>query len=91
MKFFSRITLICNVCFLLALILKTIKGIDDNQFVTGTIAVLGLLLAVILNVLLLLISLFLFLTKKGDLIPRSLFLINMLCFILQIFYFFYTK
>jgi len=97
MKLFSKITVICNISFLIFIILGYIEfnqkqqKVDDNiiplPFVTGTLVVLGQL-AVFINLIFCLLVLYKKFAKKIIPVPAWIVLLNMIFFLLQVFYFF---
>ena len=99
MRFFSRIVLICNVCFLLSILLrfvektKNTKGNIDGFIpyhpLESTIATLGLVVAFMLNTVFALLCLYWLPMKKIKHIPRWIVLFNLLIFPLQVYYHFF--
>lgn len=101
MRFFSRIVFICNVCFIIAVVLRFVelskraKGNFDSaipfQPLESTLVILGYG-AILLNALFLILSVYWMLTKKIKGIPRWIVFINLLVFPLQVYYhFFYVN
>jgi hypothetical protein len=86
LKFINRVAFICNICFLLMFVLKQIQGIDKYQTLVGTLVVLGFG-AIIVNAIALLISLIAVVLGKKNQLPMSIFLLNVVFFLLQIFFF----
>lgn len=97
MKLFSRITFICNVSFIVFIMLAYIEfnnkknsGADNIMplpFITGTLVILGQF-AIFINFIFCLIAMVLLLSKKMLPIPQWLVVINFLFLIAQVFYFF---
>ena len=97
MKLFSKIALICNVSFLVFVLLayvelnnKAIKGSDNIMplpFLTGTIVILGQF-AIFINFIFCLVVMILLLSKKIINIPRWVLIFNSFFLLLQVFYFF---
>jgi hypothetical protein len=85
--FFSRIALLCNICFIIAEIMRYSDDLQLNP-VYSTVVVLGYT-SMILNVLLAITILIIFATRRQSLnsIPRWLLIINFLFLIAQIFIF----
>lgn len=83
--FFSRVTLICNLCFLLIWPLRGLPSLAETDL-TSTIIILGYLMAVILNVLLNIILGWLFIRKKKIIppIPGWLLFTNLAFLIAQL-------
>jgi len=97
MKLFSKIAFICNVSFVVFIMLAYIElnnkktKVDDNimplPFVTGTLVVLGQF-AIFINLIFCLIALILLLSKKMKQIPQWLVIVNFLFLLVQVYYFF---
>ncbi len=97
MRFFSKFTFICNLCFVLAVILRWVensnkkKGSFDGaiqlQPLESTLVVLGYG-AIVVNLVFLLCWLALRIFKVPQTLPRWLIRINLLFFIAQFIYFF---
>lgn len=97
MKLFSKLTFICNISFIIFIILRYIDinnkkvKVEDNisplPFVTGSLVVLGQL-AIFINVIFCLVALILMFSKKLKQIPRWLVIINFFMLLLQFYYFF---
>lgn len=91
MRFFNKLALVCNICFLLCFVIVNIKGIDGKfTYIVSTVIVLGFI-AIIVNILLLVASILAYIFKKKHTIPPYLFIINIVCFLIQIFYFIIEK
>lgn len=97
MKLFSKIVFICNISFIVFILLGYIEmnnkknKIDDNiiplPFVTGTLVILGQF-AVFLNLIFCLLAMILLLSKKMQQVPRWLVVANYIFFLVQLYYFF---
>ncbi|MEO6732798.1 MAG: hypothetical protein ABIN01_16365 [Ferruginibacter sp.] len=97
MKLFSRIAFICNISFVIFIILgyielnnkknKTGDNIIPLPFVTGTLVILGQL-AVFINLIFCLIVLTQRLQKKMIQIPQWLVIFNFIFLLVQVYYFF---
>ena len=85
--FFSRIALICNICFVLAELMRYNEGLRLNT-VFSTIVILGYV-SLFLNLLLAIAAIALFIFKKPlfQLFPRWLIIVNFLFLIAQLFIF----
>ena len=83
--FLSRVALICNVCFLLSLVLQLIPE-ADNGIISSTIIILGVVLSIVVNIVVTVFSLFFILTKRRltDGLPGWIISINFLFFTFQI-------
>lgn len=100
MRFFSKIVCICNICFIAAALMRIIefgrvKAGNPEALIPlppleGTIAVLGLVVAVILNYFFLCCCIYWLATKKIRLVPRLVTIFNVLIFPIQIIYFFFS-
>lgn len=100
MRFFAKIVLICNLCFIASVILRfgeksyAAKGITDHgiplPFLEGTIAVLGEL-AMIINIFFCAIAVILILMKKIKQIPLWIVIFNFIVLLAQIYWFFIDK
>jgi hypothetical protein len=97
MRFFSKLVFICNICFLLSFVLRMVESsrrVSDNydmvlyQPLEGTIAVLGLLVAIILNAVFILFCAYWVLTKKIKTIPLWIVLFNIMVFPFEIYFLF---
>jgi hypothetical protein len=99
MRFFSKFILICNCCFLLSAILRYIEigkaSTNNNNNVVGfqplesSIVILGYS-AIIFNFIFLGTVFFYFLFNKATNIEKWLIKLNLLFFVGQIVYFFFT-
>jgi hypothetical protein len=97
MKLFSKITLICNLSFIIFILLGYIElnnkknkvgaNIMPLPFVTGTFVILGYL-AVFINLVFCLIALAQLLSKKMTQVPLWLVIINFIFLLVQVCYFF---
>ena len=97
MRIFSRITFLCNLSFLLFIILQYVElnskknnsndGIIPLPFLTGTLVILGQL-AIFINFIFCLILVIFMLRKKVLPVPRWLVIVNFIFLLLQVFYFF---
>ena len=97
MKLFSRITFLCNISFLLFIILRYVesagtaeKGNDklvQLPFITATLVILGQL-SVFINFIFCLVILAMLILKRAHPVPRWLVLVNLLFFLVQVFFFF---
>lgn len=100
MRFFSKIAVFCNACFLVAVVLwyiemgKKADGIPNQvlplPWLEGTFVILGYL-AIVVNALFLLLY-FIFFSFKLDIrIPRWILVINILIFCCQLYFHFIFK
>jgi hypothetical protein len=96
MRFFSKLVVICNVCFIIAVALRVLENLRKRNIVfTGqlkldpiesTFVVLGYS-AIIINLIFNAILLILFISKRKSLIPSWMMWFNFLLLLLQIIYF----
>lgn len=84
--FLARVAVVCNVFFLVCVILRY-TSIDLEQAVNGIIIVLGWFLSVILNVVVHVILIGRKIVQKQVQLPAFLLIFNLFWFIFQIFYF----
>lgn len=97
MKLFSRLAFICNISFVIFILLGYIElsnkknKVDDHliplPFVTGLLVILGQL-AIFINLIFCAIVLMLMMAKKGQPTPRWLVIANFVFLLLQVYYFF---
>ncbi len=97
MHIFSKIVFICNCCFVIAsafLIFgygnHTPSKIAPLQALEGSIAVLGLFLAVILNSIFVLILIFNRVQKSSILIPKFILWLNIILLPIEIWFAFFA-
>lgn len=85
LRFLSRVTFICNICFLLTAFIQWLPYKIEGWWVEQVVA-MGYILAVILNVLLTvcLIFVFLFGAMRRTGIPIWLMIINFLFLLIQV-------
>ncbi len=98
MKFFSKVTFICNLCFVASVILRFVESAKKKQVnfngqvlakpLESTLVVLGYG-AIIVNAVFLIACLLL--AKKTKLIPRWIVITNLVFFIIQVYYFFISN
>ena len=96
MRFFSKIVFICNLCFVLAAVLRLIEMIPREgkgheaviplPVVEGTLAILGLLLAFVLNAIFVLCCMYLGARRRLHIIPRAVLFFNLLIFPVQVWF-----
>jgi hypothetical protein len=86
--FFSRVTFICNICFLLTWVFYFVPNLGDGH-VVSTILVLGVVVAVVLNILVNCFIIVVLLCRKPlwTYIPKWLVIFNLVCLIPQIIFF----
>jgi hypothetical protein len=91
-RFLSRLAFICNIFFLFAVLLQTTNWLPQ-QDITGTVAIIGYFMALIVNPLVNLCYLVLLLLGKKAKIgtKRWLVVANMVFLLLQIIFIFYLN
>ncbi len=99
MRIFSKIVFICNLCFILAVILRWVemgkraKGNLDGaipfQPLESTLVILGYF-AVIFNLIYLIFVLYWWATRKIKLIPAWIVLFNLILLPIQLYFFFFS-
>ena len=100
MKIFSKFVFICNLCFIVSVVMHfvhlsyTAKGKIDAAFplpfVEGTMAVLGLL-SLLVNAIFCCIVLGLLVAKKQQQIPRWIIVFNFILLLAEIYWYFIDK
>jgi hypothetical protein len=100
MRFFSKITFICNLCFAASVILRFVENAKkkDEAFtglvlakpLESTLVVLGYG-AIIINTFFLIACLFLLAAKKIKQIPKWIVIANLVFFVIQVYYFFFSN
>jgi hypothetical protein len=84
LAFFSRVALLCNICFLITLLLRFAPDLKYGFFIS-TIVIIGLVLSIVINVLLHIFCLLIIAAGKPirQYVPAWLLVINFLFFVLQ--------
>jgi len=100
LRFFSKITVICNICFLAAVVFWYIEmhkqsGADSSQvlplpWLEGSLVILGYL-AIIINTLFLLLAFVFYSLKTNISIPRWMIIFNIIIFCCQVYFHFILK
>lgn len=100
MKFFSKIVFFCNLCFIASVILRFVENAKkkDAHFdglvllkpLESTLVVLGYT-AIFVNLVFLLAYVIAAAMKKNKQIPRWIVLCNLVFFLLQVYYFFFSS
>ena len=96
MRFFSKLVVICNVCFIIAVILRVIENLNKKDVafdgyikldpLESTFVVLGYG-AIIVNIIFNCILLILFVKKRKQNIPSWIVVFNFILLLTQLFYF----
>jgi hypothetical protein len=81
--FLNRLALICNILFIVCLILKRIQDIKLNQDLIGLILILGWLCSFLLSVIVNIWAVILLLKKSEIDVPIWLVVTNLLFFIIE--------
>lgn len=100
MKIFSKFVFICNLCFIASVILRFVEnakkknGNFDGQILLkpleSTLVVLGYG-SVIISFIFLLACIYWLIAKKIKQIPRWLVITNLVFFVIQFYYFFFSN
>ncbi|MEI7472996.1 MAG: hypothetical protein WCJ85_12110 [Chitinophagaceae bacterium] len=100
MRFFSKFTIICNACFLLAVVawyLETQQfhtGKNDQlmplPWLEGILVIIGYS-AIFINLFYLMVCGILYLFKKAQQISRWMVIFNAIVFLLQVYFHFFLK
>lgn len=98
MRFFSKIVFICNFCFIIVVVLHFLKMVKqaDKVFdgsltfqpLIGTIAILGYVAAIILNLIFLILCIYWIIKKKINIIPRWMVIVSLILFPVQFYFIF---
>ena len=101
MRFFSKIVFICNICFIISVVMRLVEfGMRKNgnvnaviplQAVEGTIVILGFIVAVLLNAAFVFVVLFRKSIKKPILVNNFILFFNLLLFPVEIWYSFFVR
>ncbi len=99
MRFFSKITVLCNICFLAAVVFRYIEmqkqKAGDGALVIplpwleGTLVILGYG-AIIVNALFLILYFIFTSFKMNTAVPRWIIIFNTIIFCCQVYYFFFN-
>ena len=96
MRFFARLVAICNLCFIVTVVMRYIENDTANKtgaeltklpFIQNTLVVLGYS-AIIMNFIFLLVFFYLLLTKRLVRVPRFLLIFNLVVLAWQIIFHF---
>ena len=82
--FFSRVALLCNICFLITFFIRHVPRLQDGFFIS-TIIIVGLVLSIVINALVNLFYLVVTVAGKPVIhfVPLWLVAINFLFFVFQ--------
>ena len=84
-SFFSRFAFICNILFLVCLVVQRTHDFIGSKDISGIIITLGWLVSPLLNLLVGILYISTFLSKKPIGVPMWLVMMNLLFLVLQIF------
>jgi len=97
MRFFSKIVVISNICFILTMILRYVElgkksnGRDDVAvalpFGQSELVIIGYC-SILINILFFIVCILFFFINKGKGVPRWMYIFNGLIFIYQVLFFF---
>ncbi len=100
MRFFSKITVFCNACFLLAVVFWYIEKHNTHEgsttqvlplpWLEGTFVILGYT-AILVNTLFLLLTFIFYSFKSGIKVPRWIIIFNIIIFCCQVYFHFILK
>lgn len=100
MRFFSKITVFCNLCFLVSVVLWYVemqnRKLDDSgqviplPWLENVLVILGYS-AIIINALFLLIYFIFFALKVQVKVPRWIIIFNVILFLAQVYFHFIFK
>jgi len=100
MKFFSKFVFICNLSFVVMVVMQLIQHHDKVkgkvgvvaplQFVEGTVVVLGMV-SLLVNAVFCIIAIGLLATKKIKKIPRWIVIFNFISLLAEIYWFILDK
>ncbi len=85
--FFSRVALICNICFLVTALLRFVPFLA-NGALSSTLIITGSVLSILINSLLVVLYLLLIITRRPitNYVPAWLVITNFLIFVLQVIF-----
>ena len=101
MRFFSRVALICNLCFIVSVIMRLVKigtdakgkGYNDAlkvEPIISSIVVLGWI-AIFVNIIFVIVFISRYPAKKMNNIPRWIVFFNIILMPMQVYYFFFSN
>ena len=100
MRFFSKFVFICNICFIVTVVMHFIelgdkvKGktdvVAELQFVEGTMAVLGLI-SLLVNAIFCFFVLVSLVAKSQTKVPRWMMIFNFIALLAEIYWFIIDK
>jgi hypothetical protein len=83
--FFSRVAILCNICFLVTFLIRYVPAFKEGFFIS-TIIIIGLVMSIVINVVINLFYLLIVLADKpiSHYVPPWLVVINFLFFVFQV-------
>ena len=96
MRFFARLVAICNLCFIVTVVMRYVENDTANKtgaeltrlpFIQNTLVVLGYS-AIIMNFIFVLVFFYLLLTKRLARVPRFLLIFNLVVLAWQVIFHF---
>ncbi len=101
MRFFSRVALICNLCFIISVIMRLVKigtnakgngynGALKVEPIISSIVVLGWI-AIFVNIIFAIVFISRYPAKKMNNIPRWIVFFNIILVPMQVYYFFFSN
>lgn len=96
MRFFSKIAVICNICFIAAMVLRYVEGskspgredvLTPLPLYQNVLVILGYG-AIIINILFFMAAIITFFANKGKSVPKWIYIFNAVIFLYQILFFF---
>lgn len=83
--FFSRVALLCNICFLITYLMHYIPALE-NGIITSTIIILGNIVSIVINILINGLYMLIILLGKPvmQFVPKWIIIINFLFLIVQV-------
>ena len=101
MRFLAKVALLCNLCFLISIVMRLVEiskkvkpgntngSLEFNPFIS-TIVVLGWI-AIFINLFFVILFVVRFASRKMNNIPRWIVYFNMILLPMQIYYYFFSK
>jgi hypothetical protein len=100
MRFFNKFIFICNICFLIGIILRLVEisrkkqGLSETVIplpaLQGSLVVLGEI-AIVFNLIFCIALLVRIIAGKGWVLPKWIALFNIILLFVQVWYFFFAK
>lgn len=84
--FLARVTLLCNFCFALSMVIRYTGDFIKNKDINSYIIILGLV-AVVVNLFLNILQVILLLSQKKFLVPSWLLITNFIFLVMEIIFY----